>query len=76
MGAAMASYEEAFRVTAHESHVESRAQAERKAPLLLPDDHWGCSPARPERRQRRVVDSSGRGCRAVRWLYTSVMTSR
>ncbi|MFF7444812.1 MULTISPECIES: hypothetical protein [unclassified Streptomyces] len=40
MSAALASYEEAFRVTAHASHVEIRAQAERKAPLLSPDDHW------------------------------------
>lgn len=39
VSAALASYEEAFRVTAHESHVEIRAQAERKAPLLSPDDH-------------------------------------
>jgi hypothetical protein len=44
MSAALASYEEAFRITAHESHVEIRAQAERKAPILLPDDHWGRSP--------------------------------
>ncbi|MFE2043854.1 hypothetical protein ACFXAZ_23590 [Streptomyces sp. NPDC059477] len=41
MGAALASYEEAFRITAHESHVEIRAQAERKAPLLSPDGHRG-----------------------------------
>jgi hypothetical protein len=44
MSAALASYEEAFRVTAHESHVEIRAQAERKAPILSPDDHWRRSP--------------------------------
>ncbi len=44
MSAALASYEEAFRVTAHEAHVEIRAQAQRKAPLLSPDDHWGRSP--------------------------------
>jgi hypothetical protein len=44
MSAALASYEEAFRVTAHASHVEIRAQAERKAPLLSPDDHWGVAP--------------------------------
>ncbi|MGW1882164.1 hypothetical protein [Streptomyces sp. NPDC001970] len=35
--AAMASYDEAFRVTAHESYYEVRAQSERKAPLLSPD---------------------------------------
>lgn len=44
MSGALASYEEAFRVTAHESHVEIRAQAEREAPLLSPGDHWGRSP--------------------------------
>ncbi|MFJ2172606.1 hypothetical protein ACIOHE_06800 [Streptomyces sp. NPDC087851] len=44
MGAALASYEEAFRITAHEAHVEIRAQAERKAPILSPDDHWRRSP--------------------------------
>ncbi|WSQ06412.1 hypothetical protein OG604_00635 [Streptomyces sp. NBC_01231] len=44
MSAALASYEEAFRITAHESHVEIRAQAERKAPILSPDDHWGRRP--------------------------------
>lgn len=71
MGAALASYEEAFRITAHESHVEIRAQAERKAPILLPDDHWGrspgeagCAPAenrRPLRpRPRRSRRGSGR----------------
>lgn len=40
MNAAPASYEEAFRITAHESHVEVQEQARRKAPLLSPDDHW------------------------------------
>ncbi|MFC8348247.1 hypothetical protein [Streptomyces sp. NPDC057280] len=44
MSAALASYEEAFRITAHVSHVEITAQAERRAPLLSPDDHWGRSP--------------------------------
>ncbi|MDO0930301.1 hypothetical protein QQY66_00700 [Streptomyces sp. DG2A-72] len=44
MSAALASYEEAFRITAHEAHVEIRAQAERKAPVLSPDAHWGRSP--------------------------------
>ncbi|MEU2427953.1 hypothetical protein ABZ611_00265 [Streptomyces sp. NPDC007861] len=38
--AAMASYDEAFRVTAHESYYEIQAQQDRKAPLLSPDDHW------------------------------------
>ncbi|GAA0280512.1 hypothetical protein GCM10010302_17860 [Streptomyces polychromogenes] len=40
MSAALASYEEAFRITAHEAHVEVQAQADRRAPLLSPDDHW------------------------------------
>ncbi|WP_308298839.1 hypothetical protein [Streptomyces sp. GESEQ-35] len=40
MSAALASFEEAYRITAHESYVEIRAQAERKAPLLSPDGHW------------------------------------
>ncbi|MFD8333269.1 hypothetical protein ACFV42_11505 [Streptomyces solisilvae] len=38
--AAMASHDEAFRVTAHDSHHEIRAQAERQAPLLSPDGQW------------------------------------
>ncbi|MDQ1022745.1 hypothetical protein QF035_000327 [Streptomyces umbrinus] len=44
LSAALATYEEAFRITAHESHVEIRAQAERKAPILSPDDQWRRSP--------------------------------
>ncbi|MFE4668107.1 hypothetical protein ACFRI7_33825 [Streptomyces sp. NPDC056716] len=71
MGAALASYEEAFRVTAHESHIEIRAQAERKAPLLSPDGHWrrnpgaggagGAGDPRPRRaRARRSRRSPGR----------------
>ncbi|WP_329331527.1 hypothetical protein OG866_02050 [Streptomyces sp. NBC_00663] len=73
MSAALASYEEAFRVTAHESHVEISAQAERKAPLLLPDDHWGRRPgeageaATEGRRQiRRQPRRSRRGL--GRWV--------
>lgn len=38
--AALASYDEAFRVTAHDAHHEIRAQADRKAPLLSPDRPW------------------------------------
>ncbi|MGV9691764.1 hypothetical protein ACWDUX_21975 [Streptomyces sp. NPDC003444] len=41
IGAAMAAHDEAFRVTAHESYHEIRAQAERKAPVLSPDGPWG-----------------------------------
>lgn len=52
MGAALASYEEAFRITAHESHAEVLAQTRRKAPLLSPDHEWhpagkAAAPLRP-----------------------------
>ncbi|MEU7658500.1 hypothetical protein [Streptomyces lincolnensis] len=64
LSAALASYEEAFRVTSHASHIELRAQADRKAPILLPDGPWADSPGqagnadgpgrrRPEPRPRR-----------------------
>ncbi|MGW5213881.1 hypothetical protein ACWEQO_22425 [Streptomyces sp. NPDC004051] len=73
MSAAMASYEEAFRITAHEAHVEIRAQAERRAPILSPDDHWGRSPGeagRAEAAGRRSLQPrprrSGRGL--GRWI--------
>jgi hypothetical protein len=46
MGAALASYEEAFRATAYASHVESRAEADRRSPLLSPDDDWRRRPGR------------------------------
>ncbi|MFF8869919.1 hypothetical protein [Streptomyces massasporeus] len=38
--AAMASYEEAFRVTAHDSHYEIQAQARAKSPAAAPGDPW------------------------------------
>ncbi|MDN0197080.1 hypothetical protein [Streptomyces sp. S.PNR 29] len=38
--AAMASYEEAFRVTAHDSHYEIQAQAEARSPLSSAGDGW------------------------------------
>ncbi|MFF7209460.1 hypothetical protein ACFZAU_02860 [Streptomyces sp. NPDC008238] len=38
--AALASYEEAFRVTSYEAHQEIRTQAERKLPVESPDDPW------------------------------------
>lgn len=38
--AAMASYEEAFQVTAHDAHYEILAQAERTMPVMAPDDPW------------------------------------
>ncbi|MFC8829515.1 hypothetical protein ACFT9I_29710 [Streptomyces sp. NPDC057137] len=60
IAAAMASYEEAFRVTAHEAHYEIRAAAERQMPLPSPDDphrpgrhgNWPVQP-RPRRSVRR-----------------------
>ncbi|PJE94534.1 hypothetical protein CUT44_30475 [Streptomyces carminius] len=67
LSAALASYEEAFRVTAHEAHHEIRAQAERRAPVLSPGDDWRRSSGgtgrpgagtrrrpRPPRRSRRT----------------------
>jgi hypothetical protein len=38
--AALASYDEAFHATAHQSHYEIRAQAERKTPAPSPDGRW------------------------------------
>ncbi|WP_329039568.1 hypothetical protein OHT61_17680 [Streptomyces sp. NBC_00178] len=55
--AAMAAYDEAFRVTAHDAHHEIRAQADRRAPLLSPDRPWesGRDGVHPTwRRPRRV----------------------
>ncbi|MDI3421189.1 hypothetical protein [Streptomyces luteolus] len=40
VSAAMAAYDEAFKVTSYEAHVEVRAQARRKSPLLAPDEEW------------------------------------
>ncbi|MDX3769378.1 MULTISPECIES: hypothetical protein [Streptomyces] len=53
---AMASYEEAFRVTAHDSHYEIQAQAERKVPMALPGDPW-----RPIRGEGGPAGERGRG---------------
>jgi hypothetical protein len=36
----MASYDEAFRVTAPESYYEVRAQADRQEPVGAPGDPW------------------------------------
>ncbi|GAA0402410.1 hypothetical protein [Streptomyces luteireticuli] len=38
--AALASWEEAYRVTSHASYWEIKAQEERRAPVLSPDGHW------------------------------------
>ncbi|MER7727877.1 hypothetical protein [Streptomyces sp. NPDC096323] len=59
MRAAMASYDEAFRVTAHDSYQEMRAQVERQAPMAFPDDPW--RPARD-----RTAGRPGPGTRATR----------
>lgn len=60
--AAMASYDEAFRVTAHDAHHEIQAAAERRLPLPSPDDPAGrdvaAGPgpyARPRTRRRSVL---------------------
>lgn len=37
---ALAAWEEAYRVTSHDSYQEIVAEAQRKAPLLAPDEHW------------------------------------
>ncbi|MEV4430887.1 hypothetical protein ACN9M0_37300 [Streptomyces sp. R-07] len=50
IAAALAAHDEAFRVTAYESHYEIQAQASRKAPLLSPDDRW--TPTRAEAARR------------------------
>ncbi|WP_329208722.1 hypothetical protein OG257_17930 [Streptomyces sp. NBC_00683] len=73
ISAAMASYDEAFRVTAHDAHYEIQAQAERKVPVLSPGSPWGrrrgegpgdggpqASPARPRRPRRGIRRRVGR----------------
>ncbi|MET7697747.1 hypothetical protein [Streptomyces sp. NPDC005485] len=72
IGAALAAHDEAFRVTAHESHHEIQAQTERRAPLLSPDDRWPrddgeagtaqrrLRPRRPWRRRGRRAGRLGR----------------
>ncbi|WP_326806488.1 MULTISPECIES: hypothetical protein [unclassified Streptomyces] len=49
---ALASYEEAMRTTAHDSHVEVRAQADRRAPILSPDDPRWTGRTAPSRTRR------------------------
>ncbi|CAM5417038.1 hypothetical protein STENM327S_09453 [Streptomyces tendae] len=73
VGAALASYEEAFRATAYESHVEIRAQAERRSPLLSPDDDWRRAPAAVDRAGAEAGRPARRGPhrqrrRAGRWF--------
>ncbi|WP_327125051.1 hypothetical protein [Streptomyces sp. NBC_01727] len=54
--AMVASYDEAFRVTAHDAHYEIEAQAERKVPMALPGDPW-----RPIRGEGGAAGERGRG---------------
>ncbi|MEU6734507.1 hypothetical protein ABZ929_15085 [Streptomyces physcomitrii] len=71
ISAALASYDEAFRATAHDSHYEIQAQSQRKAPLLSPDDGPGRrpSPLRPGYGPRRPSRQRSRtGPRALRRL--------
>ncbi|MHA7961866.1 hypothetical protein ACX9I7_29400 [Streptomyces sp. L500] len=49
--AALASWEEAYRVTSHEAYWEIKAQAERQSPVLSPDGRW-----RPSGRETRQAD--------------------
>ncbi|MDQ1020142.1 hypothetical protein [Streptomyces afghaniensis] len=55
---ALASCEEAMRITSHESHVEIRAQADRQTPIVSHDPRWtgrtaaGTSAARTRRSRR------------------------
>lgn len=69
---ALASYEEAMRITSHESHIEIRAQADRQAPAVSDDPRWTGRTAartntvlarrsrRPGRRRRRPRRRLGR----------------
>ncbi|OKI02710.1 hypothetical protein A6A06_15685 [Streptomyces sp. CB02923] len=68
--AALASYEEAFRATAHASHVEIRAQAERTVPAWSPDGHWGRTPGGTGpvgAAARRPLQQRSRRSRRGRW---------
>ncbi|MGQ4485355.1 hypothetical protein LRE75_35310 [Streptomyces sp. 372A] len=61
MRAALASYDEAFRATAHESYHEIRAQTDRKAPMGSPDDAWRpMMPALPPAPRTREPRSPGK----------------
>lgn len=66
VAAALASYEEAFRVTSYEAHQEIRTQAGRKLPLESPDDPW--HPARPALAARPAARSAQGPRRWVRRL--------
>ncbi|MBO1332854.1 hypothetical protein [Streptomyces sp. VRA16 Mangrove soil] len=49
--AALAAYEEAYRVTSHEAYTEMRARADRLSPLESPDGHWRSGRTRRSRRR-------------------------
>jgi hypothetical protein len=70
--AALASYDEAFRTTAHESHYEIQAQAERKVPAPSPDGRWPRQHAEGQGRERvrQTPVPAPRGLRRAlgRWL--------
>ncbi|MFF3946325.1 hypothetical protein ACFYYN_16010 [Streptomyces sp. NPDC001902] len=57
VAAALASYEEAFRVTSYEAHQEIHTHAERRLPFDSPDEPWrparATVPARPAVRSAR-----------------------
>ncbi|MFF5370947.1 hypothetical protein [Streptomyces sp. NPDC013187] len=72
--AAMASYEEAFRVTAHDAHYEIQAQAQAQSPAEAPGDPW--RPARDTAggtgRERRPGHRSGVRRRLRAWRRRAV----
>ncbi|GAA1927831.1 hypothetical protein [Streptantibioticus ferralitis] len=67
VGAALAAWEEAYRVTSHESHHEIKAQAERQVPVLSPDGHWRPDGLRARRAERRPVPPRPRRGRRRLW---------
>ncbi|GAA2243826.1 hypothetical protein GCM10010232_33570 [Streptomyces amakusaensis] len=66
---ALASYEEALRITSHESHIEIRAQADRQAPVVSDDPRWTGSPGgrRPRRRRGHRPPEGGGHPRSRGW---------
>ncbi|MGW0733987.1 hypothetical protein [Streptomyces sp. NPDC002851] len=50
VAAALAAHDEAWRGTAHAAYVEIQAEAERKTPLLSPDEKWAPSSSLGARR--------------------------
>ncbi|MER5499432.1 MULTISPECIES: hypothetical protein [unclassified Streptomyces] len=71
LSAALASYDEAYRGTAHQAYHEIRAQAERRTPLLSPDGTWRPAPPGGDsgegiRRRRSAARRPPRGLRGLR----------